>query len=104
MDRNTTKPWRRGLLALALGVGLGACGDLLSVDRPGQITDGQVADAALADAIVAAAEGEYHVAFNWVANSGAAASDEAIFSHGWSPWDDFDERDVVATAPAHDGI
>ena len=104
MYRKTTTAWRRGLLAVALGLGVGACDDLLSVDRPGQITDGQVADPALVDAIVAAAEGEYHVAFNWVANSGAAASDEAIFSHGWSPWDDYDERDVVASSPAWDGI
>jgi len=94
---------RRALLALGL-VALTGCKDVLDVQRPGQITDGQVGNGTLTDALVASAEGEYHVAFNWVANSGAAASDEAIFAHGWSPWEDYDERDVVAASPAWDGI
>ncbi|HEX8696756.1 MAG TPA: hypothetical protein VF746_30335 [Longimicrobium sp.] len=105
MKRNQTHLGRgRALVALVLAAGAGACDGLLDVERPGLITEGQVTGPQLANALVAAAEGEYHVAFNWVGNSGAAATDEAIFSHGWSPWDDFDERDVVAGSPAHDGI
>ena len=94
---------RRAALVLALA-GAAACDGLLDVERPGLITEPQVTDPALAGQLVAAAEGEYHIAFNWVANSGAAASDEGIFSHGWSPWDDYDERDVTASSPAWDGI
>lgn len=105
MNRMTTAPRARRTVAVpALLMILAGCDSLLEVDRPGLITEEQVKREALAAALVAAAEGEYHVAFNWVANSGAAASDEAIFSHVWSPWDDFDERDVVATSGAHDGI
>jgi hypothetical protein len=101
MNRSMT--YRKAGLALA-ALALGACSGLLDVERPGQITEGQVADPALVASLVSAAEGEYHVAFNWVGNSGAAATDEAIFSHGWSPWEDFDKRDVSPTSPAHDGI
>jgi starch-binding outer membrane protein, SusD/RagB family len=89
-------------LVLAFAAAAG-CDSLLDVDQPGQITDGQI-DEALVASLVAAAEGEYHVAFNWVGNSGAASTDEAIFAHGWSPWEDFDERDLTPAAPAHDGI
>jgi hypothetical protein len=99
----TTRRAARALAALVAAAGLGACHDVLNVDRPGQITQGQVTKTN-PDALVAAATGEYHVAFNWVANSGAAATDEAIFSHGWSPWDAYDARDVAADAPAWDGI
>jgi hypothetical protein len=102
---NATLRGAARLLAMAaLAAGAAGCHDVLNVDRPGQITDGQVNDGKLNDALVAAAEGEYHVAFNWVANSGAAASDEAIFAHGWSPWEEYDSRTVTAASPAWDGI
>ncbi|HEX6747433.1 MAG TPA: RagB/SusD family nutrient uptake outer membrane protein [Longimicrobium sp.] len=94
----------RSLVALAAAAALAACEGALNVDRPGQITEPQVTGGELNDALVAAAEGEFHVAFNWVANSGAAASDEAIFAHGWSPWEDYDERDITPASPAWDGI
>src|SRR3954469_6811331 len=104
---NRIETQRRAALAVAalvLAAGAAACNDALSVDRPGQITDGQIGGGGLTDALVAGAEGEFHVAFNWVANSGAAASDEAIFTHGWTPWEDYDRRTVTASSPAWDGI
>jgi hypothetical protein len=94
---------RRVLALLGAALAAGGCENLLEVERPGLITEDQV-DEALVQALVTAAEGEYHVAFNWISNSAAAATDEAIFAHGWSPWEDFDERDVGPAAPAHDGI
>jgi hypothetical protein len=88
----------------ALAAAAAGCHGLLDVERPGLITDEQLKSQQLVNALVSAAEGEYHVAFNWVGNSGAAATDEAIFAHGWSPWEDFDKRDVSPTSGAHDGI
>lgn len=94
----------RGPWVLAVVFGLTACSDLLEVQQPGLITEEQLRKSRAAAALVAAAEGEYHIAFNWVVNSGAAATDEAIFAHGWSPWEDFDERDIVPAGCPHDCI
>ncbi len=102
MDR-TMRPFRvvRALPVLAALAGLLACDNLLDVEQPGLITEEDL-NRGLMNALVASAEGEYHVAFNWVANSGAAATDEAIFAHGWSPWEDYDERDLSAVGCPHD--
>jgi len=83
-------------------VGLAACGNLLDVETRGLITEGQIKQQKLIGAVVAAAEGSYHVAFNWVAHSGAAASDEMIFSHPWTPWNTYDERTLSAEGCPHD--
>ncbi len=85
-----------------LAIGLAACSDLLNVEQRGLITDEQVKQQKLVCALVAAAEGDYHVAFNWVAHSGASSGDEAIFAHVWTPWNEYDERDLTAEGCPHD--
>jgi hypothetical protein len=100
----TTRPFRsvRALPVMGLVIGLAACDGLLDVEQRGLITDEQLQRERLVQAVVAAAEGDYHVAFNWVAHSGASSTDEAIFSHVWTPWNDYDERDLAAQGCPHD--
>jgi hypothetical protein len=81
---------------------LAACNNLLSVEQRGLITDDQINQQKLIGAVVAAAEGDYHVAFNWLAHSGASATDEMIFSHPWTPWNTYDERILSAEGCPHD--
>lgn len=99
----------RGLCRTAVNVAmlaaLAGCDNLLDVQQPGLITDENTkTNKALLEPIVNDAEAEYHTAFNWMANSGAAMSDEALFGHGWSPWEQYDNRDVTADGGAWDGI
>jgi SusD/RagB-like outer membrane lipoprotein len=98
----TTRRWARLLPVLVLAVGLDGCDNLLDVETRGLLTDETVKRAKLVDASVAAALGEYHIAFNWVAHSGASATDEALFAHVWTPWNDYDERDLSETGCPHD--
>jgi len=93
----TTRARAIGILLL-----LAACDNLLSVEQRGLITEEQIKQQRLVGAAVAAAEGDYHIAFNWVAHSGAAATDEMIFSHPWTPWNTYDERILSATGCPHD--
>jgi hypothetical protein len=89
------------LLALA-GLG-GACKDALEVERPTLITEQSVrGDSSMINAMVNGVENEFREGYAWVASSGAAQTDEAIFSHAWTPWDTYDNRDVTPSAPAHD--
>jgi hypothetical protein len=93
------------LTLLVLATALAGCDDLLDVEQPGLITDeDSKGNKALLEPIVNDAEGEFHAAFNWMANSGAALTDEALFGHGWSPWEQYDNRDVTADGGAWDGI
>ena len=100
---------RRAVPALALAVGtmgaLGACTDVLEVERPTLITPDNVkSDSSMVTAMVSGVEGEFRRAFVWTATSSAAATDEALFSHVWSPWNTYDNRDVTPDGGAHDGI
>jgi hypothetical protein len=102
---NSTRYTIRLVLLLALVAGGAGCADLLDVQQPGLITDDDAKNnPALLEPMVNDAEGEYHAAFNWMANSGAAMSDEGLFGHGWSPWEQYDNRDVTADGGAWDGI
>ena len=94
----------RALALLALATGLAGCSGLLDVKQPGLITEDKAGSPTLQASLVAAAAGDYHRAFNWMANSGAALSDEGIFGHGWSPWEEYDNRNVTAAGGAWDGI
>lgn len=105
MSKSKRSGLPRLLSLLAVLAGLAACDNLLDVQQPGLITDeDSKGNSALLEPIVNDAEGEYHAAFNWMANSGAAMSDEALFGHGWSPWEAYDNRDVPADGGAWDGI
>ena len=89
--------------ALLLAGVLGACKGVLEVDRPTLITEQTVkGDSAMINAMVNGVENEFRAGYAWVASSGAAQTDEAIFSHVWTPWDTYDNRDVTSDAPAHD--
>jgi hypothetical protein len=82
-----------------------ACKDLLSVDRPTLITEEQVAnDPALLNAIAQGAIEPFRFEYAWIAHAGAGQSDEALLTHGWSPWNQYDDRAVTADGGAYDGI
>jgi hypothetical protein len=103
MNRTTTAVRSAQVLpALGFLIGLAACTNLLEVEQRGLITEEQLKQQRIVDAVIAAALGDYHVAFNWVAHSGASATDEAIFGHIWTPWNDYDERDLSAEGCPHD--
>jgi hypothetical protein len=100
---NLTPRLRRALVALMLVVPAGACNDVLEVQRPTLITEATVkGDSSMITAMVAGVENEFREGYAWIASSGAAQTDEAIFSHAWTPWDTYDNRDVTPDAPAHD--
>ena len=69
----TAMNWTTRAQVLCCLVAFAACSNLLSVDQRGLITSEQINQQKIIGAVVAAAEGDYHVAFNWVAHSGAAA-------------------------------
>ncbi|MGQ0537593.1 MAG: hypothetical protein ACT4R6_01490 [Gemmatimonadaceae bacterium] len=82
-----------------------SCENALEVQRPTLITEENVkGDTAMVSAMVSGVEGEFRRTFVWMANTVAAATDEALFSHVWTPWNTFDNRDVTADGPAYDGI
>lgn len=94
----------RAVSALALTLSLAGCHGLLDVKQPGLITEEKIGSPSMQASLVAAAAGDYHRAFNWMANSGAALTDEGIFGHGWSPWEEYDNRNVTPGGGAWDGI
>lgn len=106
MIRKPNLSWlRRALPALALVGVAGACNDILSVDRPTLITpDNLKNDSLTINAMVAGAEGPFRTEYAWVAHAGAGQTDEALLSHLWSPWNEFDDRNVTAAGGAYDGI
>ena len=108
MIRNLALPSLRLLTALVVFGGAAvttACKDLLSVDRPTLITEEQVAnDPALLNAIAQGAIEPFRFEYAWIAHAGAGQSDEALLTHGWSPWNQYDDRAVTADGGAYDGI
>ena len=84
-------------LALAGGATLAACNDVLEVERPTLITADNVgSDSLMVAAMVAGAEGPFRTGYAWIAHAGAGQTDEALLSHGWAPWNQFDDRAVTA--------
>jgi hypothetical protein len=109
MIRNSNLQWpRRALSAFLIFGSLSlatACKDLLSVDRPTLITEDQVAkDPALLNAIAQGAIEPFRFEYAWIAHAGAGQSDEALLTHVWSPWNEYDDRTVTAAGGAYDGI
>jgi len=93
----------RATATLLVAILATACKDALEVERPTLITVQTVmGDSAMVTAMVNGVENEFRSGYAWVASSGAAQTDEAIFSHVWTPWDTYDNRDVTPDAPAHD--
>lgn len=90
------------LLVAALGAG---CHDILSVERPTLITPENIGkDSLTVAAMVAGAQGPFRAAYAVTAVHGASETDEALFSHVWSPWNQYDDRSVTADGGAYDGI
>ena len=109
MTRNSIIPSLRRMLSALVILGsaslASACKDLLSVDRPTLITEEQVAnDPALLNAIAQGAIEPFRFEYAWIAHAGAGQSDEALLTHGWSPWNQYDDRAVTADGGAYDGI
>jgi hypothetical protein len=109
MNRTSRLPsLSRMLSALAVFVTvftLAACKNMLSVDRPTLITEEQVAsDPALLNAIAQGAIEPFRTEYAWIAHAGAGQSDEALLTHGWSPWNQYDDRRVTPDGGAYDGI
>lgn len=90
---------------LAVALAAGACKDFLSVERPTIITEDDIrADSNMRAALIAGAEGEFRAEYAWIAHAGAGQTDEALLSHVWSPWYEYDDRRVTAAGGAYDGI
>lgn len=109
MIRNSALPSIKRLLSALLIFGTvsvaAACKDLLSVDRPTLITEEQVAnDPALLNAIAQGAIEPFRFEYAWIAHAGAGQTDEALLTHVWSPWNEYDDRDVTPAGGAYDGI
>jgi hypothetical protein len=92
------------LLTGAAGV-MTACNNVLDVQRPTLITEEQIArDPALLDAIAQGAIEPFRNEYAWIAHAGGGQSDEALLTHGWSPWNEYDDRNVTPGGGAYDGI
>src|SRR6476661_169134 len=89
----------------ALGVALTAACSLLDVQRPTLITAEEVAsDTALLAAVAQGAIEPFRSEYAWIAHAGAGQTDEALLTHGWSPWNEYDDRNVTPGGGAYDGI
>jgi starch-binding outer membrane protein, SusD/RagB family len=104
IPRTTARLARRALVAAAL-LGAAACKNALDVERPTVITGDNVGkDSLIVAAMVAGAEGPFRTAYATTAVHGASQTDEALFSHSWSPWNQYDDRNVTSDGGAYDGI
>jgi hypothetical protein len=93
-------------LVVVIAVGaVTACNNILDVQRPTLITADQVAkDSALLKAIAQGAIEPFRNEYAWIASVGSGQSDESLLTHGWSPWNEFDDRNVTPGGGAYDGI
>jgi hypothetical protein len=93
------------LVAATVLSAISACNNVLDVQRPTLITEEQIArDPALLDAIAQGAIEPFRNEYAWVAHAGGGQSDEALLTHGWSPWNEYDDRNVTPGGGAYDGI
>ncbi|MEP6730774.1 MAG: hypothetical protein ABJE10_09055 [bacterium] len=92
-------------LALTGTVLVVGCTGILDVQRPTLISAEQVAsDTALLRATAQGAIEPFRNEYAWVAHAGAGQTDEALLTHGWSPWNEYDDRNVTPAGGAYDGI
>jgi hypothetical protein len=88
-----------------VGVAFTAACSLLDVQRPTLITAEEVAsDTALLAAVAQGAIEPFRSEYAWIAHAGAGQTDEALLTHGWSPWNEYDDRNVTPGGGAYDGI
>jgi hypothetical protein len=109
MTRYRTTPRRRQLLPTLVLTGAllagGGCQGILDVQRPTAITPEEVArDTTLLAAIAQGAIEPFRTEYAWIAHVGAGQTDEALLGHGWSPWNEYDDRTVTPGGGAYDGI
>jgi hypothetical protein len=92
---------RRMAPALAAAVALAAC-DLLSADNPTLVTPEDVeGKEEMLQPLVNGIESRFRQSYAWMASSGSAASDESVFGHVWTPWNEYDRRRVTAQGGAN---
>jgi hypothetical protein len=95
----------RPALALVIVALVAACNNILDVQRPTLISAGEVAsDTALLAAVAQGAIEPFRNEYAWIAHAGAGQTDEALLTHGWSPWNEYDDRNVTPAGGAYDGI
>lgn len=80
------------IAALGLGVLLGACSDLLSVENPGAIQDSQLNDLTLAPALVQSAVSDFQRMYDDLAYYSAVITDEAVTGHNFETIKEIDLR------------
>jgi hypothetical protein len=86
---------------LAAVAALGAC-DVLSVENPTLVTPEDVeGKEEMLQPLVNGIESRFRQSYAWMASSGSAASDESVFGHVWTPWNEFDRRRVDAQGGAN---
>ncbi|HET7321794.1 MAG TPA: hypothetical protein VFI96_04805 [Longimicrobiaceae bacterium] len=95
--RDSRRRWALRALVLVGSISLFAgCGDVLDVDNPSLVTPGQVeGQTTMLDKFVAGIEANWRIGYGWNASSGAAMTDETIFGHGWTPWNEYDRRKIT---------
>lgn len=86
----------RALPALAALGMLGGCDGMLDVENPTLVTPEVVeGKEEMLTPFVLGIESRFRQGYAWMASSGASASDEAVFGHVWSPWNEYDRRKVT---------
>ena len=99
-ERDTGRTLRTllaGLLAAGLASGLGACGDLLQVELPGDVTEESLDDPALADILVNGVIADFECAYNNYSFGAAVHSDEMWHSSGNLVERNWGQRKVTET-------
>src|SRR5262249_38058633 len=84
------------LLTLGVGVGLGACSNVLDVDYPGRIPADQVNDPALASVLVSSVIGDFECAYNDYFAASSIQSDEFEASNSNGELALYGERGITA--------
>ena len=86
----------QGVTAMVAALALGACGDILEVEFPGQIPTEQIADPTLAPVLVRSAIGDFECAYSNYMSGSAVHSDEYETANSNVPLANWGERTISA--------
>lgn len=84
----------QGVTAMVAALALGACGDILEVEFPGQIPTEQIADPTLAPVLVRSAIGDFECAYSNYMSGSAVHSDEYETANSNVPLANWGERTI----------